>query len=387
MEALKDERAALDDQIAAEAARKKFAERFANETPFGVGEKGETRGRSPNGARRSALSRKRSAAADDAIREAKLKQREIDGRLARLDRSAARPTRRARWKCASTLRRTPRARATFRVSYTVRGARWAPLYDARLDTGTRERKPALELVRRAEIVQQTGEDWSDVALSVSTVRTAKGGSAPELRPLIVRYPDPMRNAAAPDRAAGSDRLRVATQQYWRNAGRPNRSPAPAAPASEREAAIETGGFQAVFRIPGRISVAGERRRQELPHRDRHDRAGTAGARDAGARRDRLPRSLLQADRGGAAAARPRRALSRRHLRRARPDGADPEGRDRAARLRRRRQGQGRARDRAQDRGLGRHHLVGPRPTSASTRSPCAAVTTRRSRSWSRTRSR
>ncbi len=66
------------------------------------------------------------------------------------------------------------APATFRVSYTVRGARWAPIYDARLDSGSRERKPALELIRRAEIVQQTGEDWSDVALSVSTVRTAQG---------------------------------------------------------------------------------------------------------------------------------------------------------------------------------------------------------------------
>ena len=40
-QALKDERAALDDQIAAETARKKFAERFAAETPFGVGEKDE----------------------------------------------------------------------------------------------------------------------------------------------------------------------------------------------------------------------------------------------------------------------------------------------------------------------------------------------------------
>ena len=81
----------------------------------------------------------------------------------------------------------------------MRGVRWAPLYDARLDTGTRERKPALELVRRAEIVQQTGEDWNDVALSVSTVRTAKGGNGPELSPLIVRYyvppaPQPARSS-------------------------------------------------------------------------------------------------------------------------------------------------------------------------------------------------
>src|SRR2546423_13100503 len=35
-QALKDARTALDDQINAETARKKFAERFAAETPFGL---------------------------------------------------------------------------------------------------------------------------------------------------------------------------------------------------------------------------------------------------------------------------------------------------------------------------------------------------------------
>ncbi len=63
-----------------------------------------------------------------------------------------------------------------------------PLYDARLDTGAKDRKASLELVRRAEIVQRTGEDWANVALAVSTVRTARGGSAPNLNTVIVRYP-------------------------------------------------------------------------------------------------------------------------------------------------------------------------------------------------------
>ena len=45
----------------------------------------------------------------------------------------------------------------------------------------KDRRPALEVVRRAEILQQTGEDWADVALAVSTVRTAKGGIAPNLQ--------------------------------------------------------------------------------------------------------------------------------------------------------------------------------------------------------------
>ena len=89
------------------------------------------------------------------------------------------------------------------MTYAVRNARWTPLYDARLDTGAKDRKPALELVRRAEITQNTGEDWSNVALSVSTVRTARGGKAPDLNSLIVQYPQPARpvmGGAASDEA-------------------------------------------------------------------------------------------------------------------------------------------------------------------------------------------
>ena len=187
-QALKDERAALDDQIAAEAARKKFAERFASETPFG-GEKGGARPMADWRAAFGAIAEE-IRSANDAIRTLKLKQRELDQEIARIGQSMqANPPRKMEVRidlAADCGRRARRSASAIRS----RGARWAPLYDARLDTGTRERKPALELVRRAEIVQQTGEDWNDVALSVSTVRTAKGGNGPELRPLIVRYREP-----------------------------------------------------------------------------------------------------------------------------------------------------------------------------------------------------
>src|SRR6185436_2148547 len=184
-QALKDERAALEDQIAAETARKKFAERFASETPFGLGEKGEAR---PIADWRLAFGAvaEEIRSANDAIRTLRLKQRDLDLEISRVE-AALQATPSRNMQVRIDLAANASAHATFRVSYTVRGARWALLYDARLDTGTRERKPTLELVRRAEIVQQTGEDWNDVALSVSTVRTAKGGSGPELSPLIVRY--------------------------------------------------------------------------------------------------------------------------------------------------------------------------------------------------------
>ena len=253
-QALKDERAALEDQIGAEAVRKRFAERFAAQLPLGLGEKGEAR---PIAEWRLAFGAvaEEIRGANNAIRELKLKQRELDEEIARIDRALqANPPR--KMEVRIDLAADAGARATFRVSYTVRGARWAPLYDARLDTGTRERKPALELIRRAEIVQQTGEDWSDVALSVSTVRTAKGGGGPELRPLVVRYAEPASSAAAKSPRLMQERSALRDDRSAENmaALAPASQPAPA-PAQEQETAIETGGYQALFRVPGRVTIA------------------------------------------------------------------------------------------------------------------------------------
>jgi len=58
----------------------------------------------------------------------------------------------------------------------------------------RTAKPALGTVRRAGDHPNHGEDWPNIALSVSTVRSARGGRAPELNSLIVQYPPPPRPA-------------------------------------------------------------------------------------------------------------------------------------------------------------------------------------------------
>jgi uncharacterized protein (TIGR02231 family) len=261
LQALKDQRAALDDQISAEAARKQFAERFAAQTPFGLGEKGEARPLSDWRAAFSAVADEIKSA-NEAIRTFRLKQRDLDLEIKQVEAALqANPAR--KMEVRIDLAANGASRATFRVSYTVRGARWAPLYDARLDSGTRERKPALELIRRAEIVQQTGEDWSDVALAVSTVRTAKGGSGPELSPLIVRYYQPpaitpLSRASRMDNMAGQLPIGGLTAAYkdqpMLQAAAPAQ-PAPPVPVQEAEAAVDTGGFQAIFRVPGRVSVA------------------------------------------------------------------------------------------------------------------------------------
>jgi uncharacterized protein (TIGR02231 family) len=244
LEALKDERVNLEDAITAANARRKFAERFAETSPAGIGDKGEARPIADWRAAFAAVSEE-VAIADAAIREAQRKQRDIDREIARLEQDrATKPP--SKLEVRIDLAAAAPAKATLRVTYAVRNARWAPLYDARLDTGAKDRKPALELVRRAEITQSTGEDWSNVALAVSTVRTARGGSAPELDSLIVQYPQ------APRPLAQSTVSDVARLRSF--------APAPAAEPmakriDEQQAAVEVGGFQVMFRIPGRVSIA------------------------------------------------------------------------------------------------------------------------------------
>ena len=245
IEALKDERADLDGAVAAATARRKFAERFAETSPAGIGEKGEARPLADWRAAFAAVAEE-VAAADAAIRDAVRRQRDIDRQIARLelDRSTKPPS---KLEVKIGVAANASAKATLHISYSVPNARWTPLYDVRLDTGAKDRKPALELVRRAEITQATGEDWSDVALNVSTVRTALGGKAPELNPLVVQYPQLAQAPAPLSAPAGEASLR----------GRLTRDAALAGTAVdvvEKKAVAEVSGFQVLFRIPGRVSV-------------------------------------------------------------------------------------------------------------------------------------
>lgn len=253
IEMLKDERANLQGAIDAATARRKFAERFADTSPAGIGDKGEAR---PISEWRTAFAAvgDEIASADAAIRDAQRKQRELDREIARLEQDKAqKPPNKLEVRIE--LAAAAATKATLRVTYAVRNARWTPLYDARLDTGAKDRKPALELVRRAEITQNTGEDWSNVALAVSTVRTARGGNAPELNSLIVQYPQLPRPQAS---ASGV----VEQGMRFRDAAPAPRIAEPLGGkmaevrerADEQQATADVSGFQVVFKIPGRVSV-------------------------------------------------------------------------------------------------------------------------------------
>jgi uncharacterized protein (TIGR02231 family) len=76
--------------------------------------------------------------------------------------------------------------AQFKASYIVTSASWTPTYEIRCDNTT---KP-LQLACRAKIVQNTGYDWKDVKIKLSTANPNQNHNRPILYPVYVDFFQP-----------------------------------------------------------------------------------------------------------------------------------------------------------------------------------------------------
>ena len=69
------------------------------------------------------------------------------------------------------------------ISYLVSGASWIPMYDLRSDIVTGK----VNLTYKAHISQETGEDWDDVRVTVSTNNPYQNKTRPVLHPWYIDY--------------------------------------------------------------------------------------------------------------------------------------------------------------------------------------------------------
>jgi uncharacterized protein (TIGR02231 family) len=93
--------------------------------------------------------------------------------------------------------------AEIELTYHVAGASWRPLYDLMLE-GERLRVSYL-----AEISQETGEDWPEVTLVLSTTRQGLRQTLPELRPWYIGHPRPPRYKTAMLKSTPGEEMAVA----------------------------------------------------------------------------------------------------------------------------------------------------------------------------------
>jgi uncharacterized protein (TIGR02231 family) len=154
------------------------------------------------------------------------------------------------------------ARLSLALSYRVAGVGWTPLYDAALKTDEAA-GPSMVLTRRAAISQSTGEDWSDVALTVSTARVARAVDVVDLPGQRIEFWQPEINELAADRPAAK---RAAAP-----AGKAALAEAPPAPptnasdssatqpiaAEDATAQLQTSAYTAAFKAAGRVTLASD----------------------------------------------------------------------------------------------------------------------------------
>lgn len=154
-------------------------------------------------AERERLLRTKLAAAEelarDAQQEARRKGRDLDTKMEALRRERSTLGTSGTDTYTATVR-VDVARAgsvTVDLSYLVSGATWRPRYDVRGQSATGKVDVALS----ALVTQTSGEDWTDVKLSVTTARAGQGTDVPVLDPFWLEppqyYPRP---SAAPARA-------------------------------------------------------------------------------------------------------------------------------------------------------------------------------------------
>ncbi len=74
-------------------------------------------------------------------------------------------------------------KADFKVSYLMTRSGWTQAYDIR----SQDTKSPVELTSRGLVWQQSGEDWSDVQVTLSTGNPSVSGTQPEVKPWFVQF--------------------------------------------------------------------------------------------------------------------------------------------------------------------------------------------------------
>lgn len=73
--------------------------------------------------------------------------------------------------------------APMTVKYLVREARWFPSYDIR----TKNIQSPVSITYKANVTQQSGEDWTNVRLTISSGNPTQGGAKPIIQPWILGF--------------------------------------------------------------------------------------------------------------------------------------------------------------------------------------------------------
>ncbi|WP_320152458.1 DUF4139 domain-containing protein [uncultured Tolumonas sp.] len=134
-----------------------------------------------------------------------------------------------------------------KLSYQLNQASWYPVYDANLDT----QQSKLAVTQAAYVQQNSGENWDNVALTLSTLQPSAAVEPPPLSSWWIDYQRPVpRNTLMKSAGAVAD------------AAMPEMMVA-AAPVAEQRATVIDSGYHVSYQIPGKINVNSSEEKQRV----------------------------------------------------------------------------------------------------------------------------
>lgn len=134
-----------------------------------------------------------------------------------------------------------------KLSYQLNQASWYPVYDANLDT----QQSKLAVTQAAYVQQNSGENWDNVALTLSTLQPSAAVEPPALSSWWIDYQRPVpRNTLMKSTGAVAD------------AAMPEMMVA-AAPVAEQRATVIDSGYHVSYQIPGKINVNSSEEKQRV----------------------------------------------------------------------------------------------------------------------------
>ena len=198
------------------------------------------------------------------------KARVLDEQIAALEAQQQEPRPQAARRVVTVARQRRRRRARVAVAFL---SRRRGRLDAALRRGVEDRRrggPSMTLTRRAAIAQSTGEDWSDVALTVSTARVARAVDVVDLpgqridfwqpevdgidRPIVRRR---RRKLSPPRRPAGRVLAAAPPPQAAPTNRRPKRRRLQPIAAEDAAAQLQASAYTAAFKAAGRVTLASD----------------------------------------------------------------------------------------------------------------------------------
>lgn len=146
---------------------------------------------------------------------------------------------------------TQASQLTLSLSYQIPAAHWTPVYEAELDSNTGQ----LQFKTQAAIQQNTGEDWTNVPIKLSTLRPTASANLPELNSWVISLYQP---ALLQNQSVAAEMAADMTVPM---------TPAPAAPTasvrkqaarpltlSEENSALMSGSYNAEYQVPGLLTI-------------------------------------------------------------------------------------------------------------------------------------